>query len=112
MSDDNVGPGALRIYWIPQLPMKAFEVDVPDLATAAAVLDVLADYDAFQFENNVKGDYCNTGGLMILRDDGEWEDWEDPTSGDEFDEWRDENLPRVRTNGWGRPLPDPQCAAA
>lgn len=95
--------GALRVYWIPQVPMKEFEVDVPDLATAAAVLDVLADYDAFQFENNVKGDYCNTGGLMVLRADGEWEDWESDDC-DEFDVWRDENLPRIRTNGWGKPL--------
>jgi Superinfection exclusion gene product 17 len=96
--------GDLKVWWIPQVPMKAFEALVPDLATAAAILDVLADYDAFQFENNVKGDYCNTGGLTILRN-GEWQDWESE-DGEDFDIWRDENLPRIRTNGWGKELKD------
>lgn len=92
--------GALKVWWIPQVPMAPFEAIVPDLPTAAAVLDVLADYDAYQFRTNVKGDYCNAGGLMILRADGEWEDWEDPDTCDDFDHWRDENLPRIPTNGW------------
>lgn len=92
---------ALKVWWTPQVPMDAFEALVPDVATAAAILDVLADYDAFQFENRVKGDYCNAGGLMILRDDGEWEDWEDPATCADFDEWRDENLPRIRTKWLG-----------
>jgi hypothetical protein len=91
--------GALKVWWIPQVPAAPFEALVPDLATAAAILDVLADYDAFQFRTNVKGDYCNAGGLMVLRD-GEWEDWDDPETGDDFDQWRDENLPRFATNGW------------
>jgi len=39
--------------------MKAFEVDVPDLATAVLVANVLGDYDAFQFKHRIKPDYCN-----------------------------------------------------
>lgn len=35
------------------------------------VLDILADYDMFQFENRVKPDYCNAQGLE------EWDEQED-----------------------------------
>lgn len=77
--------GALRVWWIPQVPMKAFEVDVPDLAAANLLLSALADYDAFQFENNVKPDYCNMGGLMTFDEAAGWFDWECPETGDDFD---------------------------
>lgn len=40
-------------------------------------MDVLADYDQFQFENRIKPDYCNMGGLLMVDDDGEWVDWYD-----------------------------------
>ena len=75
--------GSLRIWWIPQIPMKAFEVPVADLVQAKLLLRTLADYDAFQFENRVRGDYCNTGGLSIF-EDGEWSDWYHPETGDDF----------------------------
>lgn len=82
--------GALRVWWIPQVPMKAFGRDVADLAQAKLLLETLADYDAFQFENKVKGDYCNAGGLMMF-EDGEWSDWYDPETGDDFDIWMENN---------------------
>jgi Superinfection exclusion gene product 17 len=85
MKDEN-REGDLKIWWVPQLPMKAFEVSVPDLQTASLLLDTLADYDRFQFENKVKPDYSNAGGLLIF-EDGEWFDWEDD-DGNEFDEVR------------------------
>lgn len=67
--------GDLKVWWVPQVPMKAFEVDVASVEEAAKLLNVLADYDAFQFENNVKPDYCNAGGLMRY-EDGDWYDEE------------------------------------
>ncbi len=79
--------GDLKVWWIPQVPMDAFEVPVKSVSEAAKILVVLADYDRFQFENNVKPDYCNTGGLLIYRD-GDWEDWEDEeTFEDDPVEW-------------------------
>jgi hypothetical protein len=78
--------GDLRIWWIPQVPGKAFEWPVADLAQAALMLDALAGYDDFQFAERVKGDYCNTGGLQIFTNG--WEDWEDE-EGDDFDAWRE-----------------------
>lgn len=73
---------ALKVWWIPQVPMKAFEIPVSSVREAAKIMNVLADYDLFQFENNVKPDYCNTGGLQIF-EDGEWVDWEDPETGED-----------------------------
>lgn len=78
---------SLRIWWIPQVPGEAFEWPVSDLAQAALMLDALAAYDDFQFGQNVKGDYCNCGGLQIF-DDSDWVDWEDE-DGDDFDTWRE-----------------------
>lgn len=81
-----VQEGDLRVWWIPQMPMEAFYVPVESLAQAKWLLSVLADYDAFQFENCIKPDYCNAGGLQV-REDGSWLDWMDPETGDDIDSW-------------------------
>lgn len=73
--------GDLKVWWIPQVPMTAFEVPVSSVSEAAKIMNVLADYDLFQFDNNVKPDYSNTGGLQVF-EDGEWIDWEDPETGE------------------------------
>lgn len=65
------------------MPMKPFEVSVGSVEEGAKLIKVLADYDIFQFENNVKPDYCNVGGLMQLDDDGEWADWFDDETGED-----------------------------
>ena len=67
----------LRVWWIPKVPMKPFYVTVQSISEAKKILDVLADYDLFQFENNIKSDYSNTGGLEEWDDDlKEWCEWE------------------------------------
>ena len=79
----------LQVWWVPQVPMKAFEVDVATVAEGVKVMDVLAKYDIFQFENNIKPDFCNAGGLRQWCDnsDGEgtpgWEDWYDDETGED-----------------------------
>lgn len=78
--------GALRVWWIPQVPGKQFWWPVVDLKQAALLLDALAAYDDFQFAHRVKGDYANAGGLCIYRN-GDWEDWESE-DGDGFDDFR------------------------
>lgn len=66
----------LRVWWIPQIPMKAFAVDVQNFVEAKLLLDTLADYDLFQFKNRVKPDYANVGGLTEWDDaDEEYLDW-------------------------------------
>jgi len=66
----------LRVWWIPQVPMKAFYAPVKSLSEAKNMLDVLAKYDIFQYENKIKPDYSNVGGLQIF-DGEEWIEWED-----------------------------------
>ena len=72
--------GDLEVWWIPQVPGKQFRVPVNDTDQAILLLDTLARYDTFQFENNIKPDYCNQGGLVVANDIGEgdgleWFDW-------------------------------------
>lgn len=64
----------LRVWWIPQIPGKSFYVAVDTVAEGVKLLDVLAMYDVFQFDNRIKPDYCNAGGLNVFEDDV-WEDW-------------------------------------
>lgn len=67
-----------KVWHIPQVPMKAFEFETDDLAVAATVMEQLAFYDLFQFENNVKGDYSNAQGISEWsEEEQEWWDIDD-----------------------------------
>ena len=72
--------GKLRVWWIPQITGEVFHVFVCSLEEAKNLLSVLADYDLFQYENKIKPDYCNAGGLHVF-EDGEWFEWEDKKTG-------------------------------
>lgn len=61
---------AYYVWHIPQIPGKAFIYDTDNYDEALRVVDLLADYDAFQFENNIKPDYSNASGVM------QWDDEE------------------------------------
>lgn len=79
--------GDLRVWWIPQIPMSAFRVPVKDIEQAKFTLVLLANYDIFQFENHVKPDYSNVGGLEVYVEDAgdgkpDWEEWEDEEGND------------------------------
>lgn len=76
-----------RVWWIPQVPMSSvFYVPVRDAREGRLTLNTLANYDQFQFDNNIKPDYVNVGGLEVL-DDNEWVDWNDD-DGYDIDEFR------------------------
>jgi hypothetical protein len=66
--------GDLKVWWIPQVPMKPFEVPVKNLEEAKLLLNVLAAYDFFQFKTRVKPDYANAGGLLSY-EEGDWFEW-------------------------------------
>ena len=68
--------GDLRVWWIPQVPMEAFYVPIKNIDEAKLLIHTLADYDIFQFKNNIKPDYSNTGGLQKYNGT-EWEEYED-----------------------------------
>ena len=83
----------LKVWWIPQVPGEPFEIEVSSAREAKKLLDVLAEYDAFQFENRIKPDYCNAGGLVEWNaETGEWYDWHNE-EGDGIDDLEMEQLP-------------------
>ena len=53
----------LRVWWMPQVPMKAFLVPVKTVEEGQKIMKVLADYDLFQYKNGVKPDYSIAGGI-------------------------------------------------
>jgi Superinfection exclusion gene product 17 len=89
MSKQKNKLGDLQVWWIPQIPMDSFMVPVKDVEEGAKLLDVLANYDMFQFKNNIKPDYCNAGGLNMFDADCDgdgnagWCDWYDEETGEE-----------------------------
>lgn len=74
----------LRVWWIPQVPMKAFRVSVASIDEAKLLLSTLAKYDQFQLDNNIKPDYANAGGLEVL-EGCEWNEWHND-DGDSIDD--------------------------
>jgi len=52
-----------KAWYIPQVPMKPFEVERPTAVEAQAALDLITDFSIFEFENKVKPDYCDAGGV-------------------------------------------------
>ncbi len=73
----------LRVWWIPQVPMDPFYWNVTSLLEAKNMIDMLGAYDQFQYENKVKPDYSNMGGLQEkVADEGDENDWEDYESED------------------------------
>lgn len=77
MTDVYNGPrtSQFRVWHIPQIPGKAFIVDCNTLAEARQLEIVLANYDLFQFEHNIKPDYSNMSGI-VQWDEGEKEYWD------------------------------------
>lgn len=69
----------LEVYYIPQVPMKAFTVKVKTVEEAKLVLKTLYNFSNFEFENKIKYDYSDAGWLEI-----DWEEWYD-------EEWNDIN---------------------
>lgn len=58
--------------------MPAFEVITKTVEEAKLVLDALSDFSTFEFENRVKPDYSDAGGIVVWDAETEsWEDWEE-----------------------------------
>lgn len=84
-----MGEKKLQVWWIPQVPMKAFRFDVSTVEEGVKFMHVLAEYDLFQYENNVKPDYSNAGGVVQWDEDSDgdgtpgWVDWYDEETGED-----------------------------
>ena len=89
--------GDLRVWWVPQVPMQAFFVYVKSEYEAALIMRVLAEYDMFQYENSVKPDYANAGGVDVY-EEGKWVSWykeaddDDLWNQDDFDAYTHHKL--------------------
>lgn len=75
---------AFKVWWIPQVSMKAFEVPVKTVQEGRKLCHILAEYDMFQYVNNIKPDYANMGGVVYRHNVTDWE-WHDVP--DDDDEW-------------------------
>lgn len=70
----------MRVWHIPQVPGKPFKVEIEEddiekcIEKAKMVLDVLAIYDQFEFQNKIKPDFSNAQGVEIF-EDGKWVDF-------------------------------------
>lgn len=66
----------MRVWWIPQIGTATFYIPVETVEEAKKFMDMLAAYDCFQYNHNIKPDYCNTGGLQMWdEEEQEWCDW-------------------------------------
>lgn len=82
----------LRVWHMPQVGGRdslgnpvAFYVGVADVNEAVHIINMLANYDLFQYNNDIKPDYTNANGLEV-EVDGEWEEWFCPETGDDIGE--------------------------
>ncbi len=74
-----------RIWWCLQVGMPAFRKEVRDLVEAKVLLDTMAAYDAFQFEQRIKPKSWDLGGLeMYDPEDEDWYEWYDPQTGEDI----------------------------
>lgn len=79
----------LQVWWIPQVPMKPFTIEVSSVEEGVKIMKVLALYDDFQYKNRIKPDYCNAGGLNEWDDDSDgegnpgWVSWCDEETGED-----------------------------
>lgn len=67
----------MRVSWCPQVGSSNwFHIPVHSVEEAKKIMDVLAFYDCFLYNNNVRGDYCNSGNLEVLNEEtSEWDGW-------------------------------------
>jgi hypothetical protein len=99
--------GEMKILHIPQIPMTAFDVPVQTLIEAKLLLDVLAEYDLFQFRQRVKPDYSNASFLVVFdttytqdgeNPEGSWVDWYDE-EGNDIDQYELNDLRQLASEG-------------
>jgi hypothetical protein len=92
--------GKLRVWWIPQVPGKAIYIPVNSIEEANLVIELLGEYDNFQFQNKIKPDYSNVGGLQEWDDtEQEWCDWYSE-GGEDLKEYNKRNGYQKRGIDW------------
>ena len=69
----------LRVYHNCQVgAVPNFYIEVSSIEEAWLIMNILWEYDEFQFTNNIKPDYCNITGLEVFNEEEkDWEEWYD-----------------------------------
>lgn len=78
-----------RVWHIPQIPGEPFHIYCSTIEEAIGIIETLSEYDKFQLENNIKGDYANMNGVEVFDDcEKEWLSWhhEDVSNDEYFDD--------------------------
>jgi len=82
----------LRVYHFPQVPCKAFEIEVSDEIEAFKTMRILSEQHLFLYWNNFIPDFSNAMGVQMWDEDcdGEgnagWTDYYNEEEGMDFDE--------------------------
>lgn len=72
----------LRVVHYPQENSKPFIVEVDKLIEAKLVLDTLANYDFFLFNNKLNPEYPNSASVEVYDDEEKkWNTWVDQNTG-------------------------------
>lgn len=89
-----------RVVHIPQVGHGiSYVKEVKTLEEGKLLMDTLAEYDQFQFENNIKPDYSNATFFEYYNEeDKEWQTWYDEESGLEIEEYFEELKESDATN--------------
>ncbi|WIW70926.1 hypothetical protein [Anaerosinus gibii] len=72
----------LRVCHVPPTACNPFIIDVANLKEAKKIMDTLAEYDKFQYENNLPQNSSSTSTLEEYSEcEKKWIDWCDEESG-------------------------------
>jgi len=81
----------LRVWWVSQMGTDAIHIPVQSVKEAKKTMDLLSYFDCFQYNQHIRPDYSNTGGLeMYDEETQEWCDWvyeDDNEYIEDIDEW-------------------------
>ena len=92
----------MRVWHMPQVGCNAtIHIPVESELEGKKIMDVLAAYDLFQLENNIKPDFCNINGLQVFNETEQvWEDWYLENDYDEYfdnvDDYFEDNDKMIR----------------
>lgn len=80
----------LRVWWISQVGTKPFYIPIDSIKEGKKIMDVLSYFDCFQYNQRIRTDYCNAGGIeMFDEETNEWVDWVYETEEDYYEDVND-----------------------